>query len=161
VAEAAVSLRPWRRGDAAALAAAWADPDIVAGSQPPEDRSVAAAERWIAGCSVREERLLAIDRVLDVAGECVGEVGASNVDHRRGAALLGWWVASQHRARGHATAGIGLMCDLLFEAFGLRALIAEIAPENEASIRLAVGLGFEPLRAATADSPAAYVLRRA
>ena len=41
MAEAAVSLRPWRRGDAAALAAAWADPDIVAGSQPPEDRSVA------------------------------------------------------------------------------------------------------------------------
>lgn len=160
MAEYAVSIRSWQQGDAVALAAAWNDPAVATGSQPPEDRSVGAAERWITGCAEREQRLLAIDRVIDVAGECVGEVGASSIDHRRGAALLGWWVAADHRGRGHGTAGVTLMCDLLFSEFDLRAVVAEIAPDNHASIRLAATLGFECVRETAADSPAAYVIRR-
>ena len=82
-----VTLRPWRVDDTPALVAAWHDDAIVAGSTPPPDRSAAAARRWIEGCDVREQRLLAVDRVIDVAGACVGEVGLSDIDQRRGAAV--------------------------------------------------------------------------
>ena len=73
-----VTLRPWRVDDTPALVAAWHDDDIAAGSTPPPDRSAVAAARWIEGCDVREQRLIAVDRVIDVAGECVGE-GSGNV----------------------------------------------------------------------------------
>ena len=155
----AVRLRPWQAADAEALAAAWNDPDIAAGSQPPDDRSVAAAGRWIAGCAEREHRLLAIDRVIDVAGTCVGEVGLANIDQRRGAALIGWWVAADHRGRGHATAGVQAMVALAFSDHELRAIVAEIGIDNVASIRVAERAGFEMLRPGTPDRPHAYVLR--
>jgi RimJ/RimL family protein N-acetyltransferase len=57
----AVALRPWRPADAPALAAAWADPDIARWTAVPEDRSVEAAARWIAGWDERRRRGLALD----------------------------------------------------------------------------------------------------
>lgn len=153
-----LTLRPWRPDDAAALSAAWHDPDIVAGSTPPADRSLAGAVRWIEGCGVREQRLLAVDRVIDVAGECVGEVGLSDIDQRRGAALVGWWVAADHRGRGHATAGLKAMVDVA-ATFGVTALVAQIAVDNEASVAVATRAGFELLREGSTEQPHVYVLR--
>lgn len=149
-----VELRPWRSEDIPALVVAWHDPDIVSGSQPPADRSSEAAGRWIGGSGERERRLLAIDRVIDVDGECVGEVGVSSIDQRRGAALIGWWIAAGHRRRGYATAGLELMVDLLFSEFRLGAIVAEIDDDNAVSRRTALTVGFVPL------GPGSYVLRR-
>jgi len=149
-----VELRPWRRDDAPALVDAWHTPDIVAGSRPPEERTLAAAERWIDGAADREHRRIAIDRVIDAGGVCVGEVGASSIDDRRGAALVGWWIAAEHRRRGHATTAVGLLAELLFCDFDLRTLVAEIADDNVASRRAAATVGFRPL------GPGSYVLRR-
>ena len=152
------SLRPWRPDDAAALAAARNDPDVLAGSTPPPDRSLAGAVRWIEGCDVREQRLLAVDRVIDVAGECVGEVGLSDIDQRRGAALVGWWVAADHRGRGYATAGLQAMVDVA-ATVGVTTLVAQIAIDNEASVAVAERAGFELLREGSADQPHVYVRR--
>ena len=156
----AVTLRPWRRDDAGALVAAWNDPEIAEGATPPADRSLTAARRWIDGCTEREHRLLAVDRVIEVAGRCVGEVGASEFDLRRGAALLGWWVAPAHRGQGYASGAVIQMCELLFDRFDCRALVAEIGPANEASIRVAVAAGFTLLRASDDGRPHAYARRR-
>ena len=153
-----VTLRPWRVDDAPVLVAAWHDDDILAGSTPPPDRSPASAARWIEGWEVREQRLLAVDRVIDVAGECVGEVGLSDIDQRRGAALIGWWVAAEHRGHGHATAGVAAMVDVA-SAFGVHTLVAQIGVENEASVRVAERAGFTLLRAGTDTEPHAYVRR--
>lgn len=159
MADPPVTLRPWRVNDAGALSAAWSDPAIAAGSEPPPDRSTAAAERWIEGCAVREQRLLAIDRVIDADGVCVGEVGLSNIDQRRGAALIGWWTAAAHRGNGYASAGVEAMAALAFAEFGLTALVAEIGVDNAASARVAERAGFELLREGSGEQPHAFVRR--
>lgn len=152
------TLRTWRSDDAPALVAAWHDPAIIDGSSPPDDRSIEAAARWIEGVGVREQRLLAVDRVIDVAGECVGEVGLSDIDQRRGAALVGWWVAAERRGNGYAADGLRAMAELA-PSFGVQTLVAEIAVDNHASIVVAERAGFVPLRQGTPEQPHAYVLR--
>ncbi|MEO0491786.1 MAG: GNAT family N-acetyltransferase [Actinomycetota bacterium] len=154
-----VTLRAWGRDDAPALVAAWHDPAIIAGSAPPEDRSLAAAERWIAGVEVRERRLLAIDRVIDVAGECVGEVGLSDIDQRRGAALIGWWVGAGHRGHGYAAIGVEQMVLDLAPSIGVHAVLAEIGVDNPASVRVAERAGFTRLREGDTAQPHVYVHR--
>ena len=147
-----VSLRGWRVADAPTLVAAWHDPAIIAGSSPPDDRSITSATRWIEGVGVREQRLLAVDRVIDVAGECVGEVGLSEIDQHRGAAMVGWWVAERHRSRGYAVAGLRAMLDLA-PSFGVDVLVAQIAIANPASVAVAERAGFGLLRAGSAEQP--------
>lgn len=153
-----ITLRPWHVDDAPVLVAAWHDDDILAGSTPPPDRSHASAVRWIGGWEIREQRLLAVDRVIDVAGECVGEVGLSDIDQRRGAALIGWWIAAEHRGHGHAAAGVAAMVELA-GSFGVQALVAQIGVDNEASVRVAERAGFTVLRAGTETEPHVYVHR--
>lgn len=152
------SLRRWRLEDAPVLVEAWHDPAIIAGSIPPPDRSLAGAQRWIEGVGLREQRLLAVDRVIDVGGECVGEVGLSEIDQRRAAALVGWWVASDHRGRGYATAGLRAMAEVAVSV-GVTALVAQIAVANVASVSVAERAGFERMREGSADQPHVYVLR--
>jgi len=159
VAEASVRLRSWRAQDAPALAAAWNDPTIAAASQPPDDRSLDAAARWIEGCAVREERLLAIDRVVSVDGACVGEVGLSSMDPARKAAVVGWWIGIGHRGNGFATAAVRELIGVAFDEFDIRTLVAEIGIENAGSVRVAERTGFELLRQGSEDRPHAYVHR--
>ncbi len=153
-----VSLRGWRVADAPRLVAAWHDPAIIVGSSPPDDRSITSATRWIEGVGVREQRLLAVDRVIDVAGECVGEVGLSEIDQHRGAAMVGWWVADRHRGRGYAVAGLRAMVDLA-PSFGVDVLVAQIAIANLASVAVAERAGFGLLRVGSAEQPHVYVHR--
>ncbi|MEM8708241.1 MAG: GNAT family N-acetyltransferase [Actinomycetota bacterium] len=151
-------LRPWHVDDAPALVAAWHDPDVMVGSTPPEDRSLEAARGWIEGVGVREQRLLAVDRVIDVGGVAVGEVGLSDIDQRRGAALIGWWVGADHRGRGFATAGVRAMVDLATQ-FGVQALVAQIGADNAASIVVAERAGFTLLRSGGEAEPHVFVHR--
>ena len=152
-----VTLRPWRVDDTPALVAAWHDDDIAAGSTPPPDRSAVAAARWIEGCDVREQRLLAVDRVIDVAGECVGG-RTLDIDQRRGAALIGWWVGAEHRSRGFAVAGVAAMVEVA-ALFGVTTLVARIGIDNTASVRVAERVGFTLLRAGSEAEPHVYVHR--
>ncbi len=140
-------LRPWMAADASTLAAAWADPDILLGSEPPADRSLPAAERWIAGAEDRHTRDLAIDLAIAVAETdvVIGEVGLSSIDRRRGAALIGWWVAAEARGAGVATAAVDAFAGWALTDGGFAALVAEIADDNPASIRVAERAGFAPL----------------
>ena len=142
-----------------ALVAAWNDPTIAAVSQPPDDCSLDAAARWIEGCAVREERLLAIDRVVSVDGACVGEVGLSSIDRGRKAAVIGWWIGIGHRGNGFATAAVRELIDVAFDEFDISTLVAEIGIDNAGSVRVAERAGFELLRGGGEDRPHAYVHR--
>ena len=172
-----VALRPWRRDDAGALVAAWADPEIRAGSIPPADRSLAAAERWIEGCPHRAERGLALDLVMvDARGNLaasnlaasnrtasnvvVGEVGISAIDQRRRAALVGWWVAAPARGQRFATAGVDLFVSWLLTDGPLDAVIAEIGVDNYQSIRVAQGAGLHRARESDGTAPHVFIRRR-
>ncbi len=159
---ALLRLRPWRASDAVALAAAWSDPEITAGSEPPPDRSVEGATRWIEGAAERCRAGLAVDLVIaDLTDDRVlGEVGLSSIDPRRGAALIGWWVADGERGRGVASAAVDGFATWAIDEAGFVALVAEIEPANEASLRVAERCRFEMLRAAT-DDQTAILARRA
>ena len=136
-------LRPWRADDAPALAQAWNDPVIIEATNPPPDRSVQAATRWIEGCDQRRRSGLSFD--LAIAGPTdlvMGEVGLSRFDPPRRAALIGWWVHAEARGRGVATSAVSMLSDWVLGPGGLHALIAEMGADNEASIRVAERAGF-------------------
>ncbi len=157
-----IRLRPWCLDDASALAAAWGDPTITAEATLPTDSTLAGAERWIEGAGERCRVGLAIDlAVADSADDrVVGEVGLTSIDPRRGAALIGWWVAEQERGRGVASTAVDGLAEWALHEAGFTALVAEISTDNEASQNVAERCGFEVLRPATLDRPAALVRRR-
>jgi len=146
-------LRPWGRHDLAAdaesLATAWQDTEVARATAVPARPSVALAARWIAGEAERREQGLAIDLVVAAAADggrrVLGEVGLAHLD-LQGRAEIGFWLGSEHRRRGAATAAV-----VLLTAWAL-------APAEEAS-----GLGRTRLWARTVpgDARAAAVLERA
>jgi RimJ/RimL family protein N-acetyltransferase len=148
---AGIVLRPWAAtpADAQALAAAWADPEIAAASRVPDDTSVAAAARWIAGEPGRRAAGRSLDLVvapLDGGGAVLGEVGLTTIDRERRRAAMSWWIAAGLRRRGLARAATRLLADWALSPAGdLDQVWARIAPGNEASARVAAAAGLVEL----------------
>jgi RimJ/RimL family protein N-acetyltransferase len=141
-----IRLRPWRAVDAAALVRAWHDPDIIAGSSPPPDRSLEAARRWIEGVDERRRAGLALDLVIAGDADTVwGEVGLSQIDPEQRTAVIGWWVAADRRGSGVATEAVTLLTRWALGGGRLRALLALIGTDNPASSRVATRAGYAPL----------------
>ncbi|HKA03877.1 MAG TPA: GNAT family N-acetyltransferase [Acidimicrobiales bacterium] len=135
-----MGLRAWQPTDADALAAAWADPDIARWTAVPEDRSVDAAARWIAGWDERRRRGLALDLVVtpaDDAGVVWGEVGVAFVTDPP---TMGWWVVPAVRGRGVATAAVRRFVE---EFLAVDEVVAEVDEANPASVAVARAAGFE------------------
>jgi RimJ/RimL family protein N-acetyltransferase len=115
-ARAGIVLRPWRLapgegGDAAALAAAWADPDVTAHTAVPAETGPLAARRWVQGEGLRRRRGLALDLVVAPEADeaaVLGEVGLAHFDADR-RAEVGFWLAPEARGRGIATAAVRLV----------------------------------------------------
>jgi RimJ/RimL family protein N-acetyltransferase len=151
LADGVVRLRGWgatdARLDAAALAAAWHDPDVQRWSAvpPPELRTVDHAERWITREAERRRAGLAIDLVIAPAmpeddGAVLGEVGLAPIDWEAMEASVGWWVAPGARGRGMATRAVTLLAGWARTELGL-APIAVVDPANRASVRVAQRAG--------------------
>ncbi|MGI8710773.1 MAG: GNAT family N-acetyltransferase, partial [Acidimicrobiales bacterium] len=112
-AERGIGLRPWGAADAdaAALAAAWADPEVARRNQVPGRHDEAAAAAWIAGEAQRRSRGLAVDLVVFESGRpdlVVGEVGLVMVDRLRRWGEVGYWTVASARGHGLATAAVAL-----------------------------------------------------
>ncbi|MBC8364766.1 MAG: GNAT family N-acetyltransferase [Actinobacteria bacterium] len=150
VGEPGILLRPWVGGDAPALAAAWADPEIARRLPVPDDPSPGRAVAWIAGDDERRRLGLALDLVVvDADDRVLGEVGLSSFDADRGAALIGWWTMASARGRGVASAAAGLVTNWGHDGLGLSAVVAQIGPDNPASVRVAERAGFRELSGRT------------
>jgi [ribosomal protein S5]-alanine N-acetyltransferase len=151
-------LRPWgARGDPAALAKAWADPDIAANSVPPPERSEEAARRWIAGEAERRQRGLALDLVIEgprreLSGDegsgafgraLMGEVGLTRFDPS-GRAEIGFWLTPAARARGIASAAVALVSAWALDAaeLGRKRLWARVKPGNPRAGRVLQRAGY-------------------
>ena len=149
-----IVLRPWAPTptDAEALAAAWADPEIAAAARVPDDTSLAAAARWIAGDPGRRAAGLSLDLVvaaLDGGDAVLGEVGLTTIDRERRRAEMGWWIAAEYRGRGLAGAAARLLADwALSPVGGLDQVWARLTPGNAASARVAAAAGLVELGAA-------------
>lgn len=147
-----LELRPWRPGDGAALAAAWADPEVVRWTGVPEATDAAAAELWIAGEADRRARGLALDLAIERDGAVVGEVGLVDVDGRPGTAEMGWWIAPEHRGRGIAADAARLVASWAVDELSVTTVVARCHPDNPASGAVAAAAGFA--RCETEDDPA-------
>jgi RimJ/RimL family protein N-acetyltransferase len=137
-----VTLRPWAEADAAALAAAWADPEIRRWTGVPERADETAARWWIAGEADRRARGLALDLVIDVAGAVAGEIGLVDVDPVSRTGEIGWWVGAQHRGSGLAAQGARLLSAWALSELCVDALLARCHRHNPASGAVARAAGF-------------------
>ncbi|MXV97414.1 MAG: GNAT family N-acetyltransferase [Acidimicrobiaceae bacterium] len=132
-------LRRWRVTDAPALAAAWRDPVIRDRLSVPEPADEASAASWIS----QRERAWADGVSIDLAvtdppsGTVIGEVGLSQLDPVRRAALVGWWIAQDWRGQGRAGEAVRLVVDWALSEGPLEAVIAEIGEDNPASAAVA------------------------
>lgn len=142
-------LRPWRVTDAPALVAAWHDPVIRDRLSVPEPADESSAARWIS----QRERAWADGRSVDLAvtdppsGTVIGEVGLSQLDPVRRAALVGWWIAEDWRGRGRAGEAVRLVVDWALSDGLLEAVMAEIAADNPASVAVAHRAGLRQVDA--------------
>jgi ribosomal-protein-alanine N-acetyltransferase len=157
-AAAGIGLRAWERGDAAALAGAWAVADIAGQAAVPGAGAVDDAERWIAGAPARRVAGAALDLAvvaISAPGEVRGEVGLSRLVLRAGAAErreweVGWWVLPAHRGRGVATAAAGLLVGWATSELGVARVVARIDRGHGASEAVAGRIGLRRLGAADA-----------
>lgn len=166
-------LRHWGPGDAPALEAAWADPEIVRWNRPPDGLDAAA---WIAGAEDRWARRLALDLVVvppderadrrarstprsdrtDRFARVAGEVGLSGFTADPARAELGVWVAAPHRRSGLARQAVATVTAWALDPDGLALaqVWARTDPANEAAEALFARLGWD--RLGTADGMAIW-----
>lgn len=142
-----MALRPWGSDprDAAALATAWADPEVDRWTAVPEARTEADAARWIEGESRRRRLGLGVDLVVTVPGDpgvVVGEVGLALVEQERRWAEVGYWVVAGMRGRGLATAALSLFSHWVLTELPIERLFARTHPANVASHRVASAAGY-------------------
>lgn len=148
LADPGLVLRAWGAGadDAAALAAAWADPDIRRWTAVPDQHDAAAAARWISGEGTRRASGRALDLVVTdshAPEEVHGEVGLAVVDPGRRWAEVGYWLFPAWRGRGRAAAALELFTGWALADLGIERLFARTAADNPASAGVARRAGYE------------------
>jgi RimJ/RimL family protein N-acetyltransferase len=141
-----IGLRPWGAGedDAAALAAAWADPEIARWTSVPAEHDVEAARTWIRGEEARRSRGLAMDLVisrLDEPRVVLGEVGLVMVEADKGWAELGFWLAPEARGGGRAAGAATVFVEWVLRELPVKRLFARTQPDNPKAGRVAEAAG--------------------
>ena len=136
-----VGLRPFRVGDAADVAAACTDPDILRFTFMQEGLTELDAREWIERSNERWPHGQPRFAIADPGDDRVlGQVGMAANEHLRSAEAY-YWVSPTARRRGIASRALGLVADWAFEE-GVERLFLLIHPENTPSNRLAERLGF-------------------
>lgn len=153
VSDGAITLRPWKTGDAGFLMKASKDPAIqrysLSRSRPltaDEARETCAAMRLTRDASGRlSGPLVIVDaQTGDSLGQC-GIDGWSVGD----VAQIGYWLAPNARGRGIATRAVGQLTTWLFDLGAARVFLT-VVEDNQASVRVAQRLGFH-LEGATGE----------
>jgi len=79
---------------------------------------------------------------IELDGELVGVVFHIRPDKVNSQVEVGYWLAQSARGRGAASRTVRAMLDITFRDLEFHRVNVRIAPENEASLALAVRLGF-------------------
>jgi len=136
-------LRPWRSTEAAALVAAWSDPDVARWTGVPPEPDFARARRWIEGDADRRAHGLSLDLVMDVDGAIAGEVGLATIDISARTAEIGWWVSPAHRGQHLATRAAALVAAWAVDELCVDTVLARCVAANPGSGGVARAAGFE------------------
>lgn len=138
-------LRPPRAEDAAAVAAACADPDIQRWTRVPVPYSAADATAFVTRFAPDEWATAtgAPFTVLDErTGTLLGSSGLHGIVWPDRRAAVGYWVAPGARGRGVATGAVALLAAWALGDLGLERLELYAETENAASRRVAERAGF-------------------
>ena len=140
----AITLRPWRADDAAAVADACDDED-VARWMPlmPHPYTLADGEEWVGDAARKwhEERWANFAAEDAATGALLGSCGLRiETQHERGE--IGYLVHRDHRGRGVAAACVALLSDWAFDELGLGRIEIRADARNVASRRTAVAAGY-------------------
>jgi RimJ/RimL family protein N-acetyltransferase len=134
-------LRPARQSDLSALKAAVMD------SRFPTELNLAKMARegrlgeWLTGLlgQAHPPRLWSI--TASDADDCIGQVALIPIENA-GAHWVSYWLAPSFWGRGIATAAVTALADAALAQPTYRQLVAMIAPENPASVAVALHAGF-------------------
>ena len=140
-----VRLRAWTTGDEDALAALFDDPLVYRFTPIQEPFDVDAARRRIAAVTRGEASGTIVCRAVITSDELVGEVAAYSLPPLitgDAAASISYVIGSAWRGKHLARDAVTLLIEEVRERWSVTRFIAEIAPENPASKRVAESLGF-------------------
>lgn len=159
LADGGVALRPFRVSDAAAVASACRDPDLLRFTFMKDGLTEGEAGAWIEAGNERwpmgHPRFAIVDAHDD---HLLGQVGL-HFNPRHVSAEAHYWVVAPERGRGVASRALNLLVDWGFSE-GIERIFLVVHPENNASNRLAARLGFtregvlrsyEPIKGARPD----------
>ena len=90
--------------------------------------------------------------------DVVGMIGFHGRPDASGGAEIGYEVFEAHRRRGYAREAVEGLLDWATGRHGVRRFLAAIAPDNEASMQLAMGLGFHQVGAQVDEDDAVELL---
>ena len=140
----AFTLRPWRRSDAEAVAAAANNPSIAANLRNifPSPYTLADAEWYIGDCIAQgEDRQLS--RAIMIEGKAAGSIGVFVKDDvYEKSAELGYWLAEPYWGRGVMTEAVGQLCREAFKRFDILRIFAEPFADNLGSRKVLEKAGF-------------------
>jgi len=135
-------IRPWRRGDEAALVRhadsrkVW----INLRDRFPHPYTPADAERWIAFATSQQPQT---NFAIAVGDEVVGGIGLDlKTDVERRSAEVGIWLGEVYWGKGIGTAAARAMTDYAFATFDLCRLFCGVFPWNGASMRILEKAGY-------------------
>ncbi len=137
------TLRPWRRGDEAALVKHADNRRIWRNlrSNFPHPYTREDAENWIAECLESKGRALRL--AIVVGNEPVGAVGVEfGGGNGRSGGEIGYWLGEELWGRGIATEAVGLAAAYAMDELGIERLEAAVLQSNTASIRVLEKNGF-------------------
>lgn len=130
-------LRPWRRGDAAALVRHANDREVSRNLRDrfPYPYRHADARAWLATVASQGEP--ALNLAIEHDGEAIGGAGLQPFDdvHRR-TAEVGYWIGRSFWGRGLATAALAELTAYAFATFDFVRLEACVFEWNPASARV-------------------------
>lgn len=135
-----IELRPWHLDDARAVLVAFDSADLD--NQGGPLHTVDEARDWIKGL----QRGVATDRAralaIAAAGDAVGGVAISAIEHRHNTAWVSYWLSPAVRGQGLAVRATATLARYAFEELGLFRLELGHRVNNPASCAVATRAGF-------------------
>jgi len=138
-----LTLRRLERRDAAVISAYRSDPEVARYQSWQAPYPVQAAEALVhemEGRRLDQPGWTQIGIELRATGQLVGDVAFENRDASE--AAVGYSLAPVHWGHGYATEAVGAIVAHGLGALGFDVIVAEVVPENTASIAVLTRLGF-------------------
>lgn len=128
-----LTLRPARRDDLEAMHAVLSHPGAMQWWSTPPHETLAQTEGWLQGMIDADNPL---DLIIERDGACIGKAGFWQPPE------IGYILHPGHWRQGLATEALTAMIEQLFATTAHDQVMADVDPDNAASLRLLQTLGF-------------------